>query len=388
MKLEKVREGKAEVLVWKGEKVSSELPVFYNPEMEFNRNMSVACIAVFAGDFEKELVICDALSASGIAGIRYAKELRNVAEIWLNDKNPRAVELVVKNLSLQGVRLKRKNELWQSSGKPKFVVTRKDACALLSQNVFNVVDIDPYGSPSPFLDSLARGIYWKGFACVTATDTAPLCGTYPTACFRKYGIKSFRCDFSKELGLRILVTAIIREFAKHDKAFVPVFCFYYRHFFRVYGRASSRESEITKILKKHGFISFCERCGRRFFQEEPVLFCECGGKTLFAGEVYLGEIWNRGFILSLIEELGKRRFEREKRLAEIVLEEAELQEEAFYDLHPLSSRLGTSPPKTETVIKNLENLGFKACKTHFASTGIRTNASFEEIVKILKERER
>ncbi len=386
MELVKIREGGTEVFVWKGERISSDLPVFYNPEMEFNRNISVASIAVFAEEFDKELRICDALSASGIAGIRYGREIKNLSEIWLNDKNPRAIELIIKNLSLQGLKLTKINGKWESLSKPKFIVTKKDACRLLSENVFSVIDLDPYGSPVPFIDSVARSIYWNGFVCITATDTAPLCGTYPLACFRKYGVKSFRCHFSKELGLRILVSTIIREFAKHEKAFLPLFGFYHKHFFRVHGRASPRESEITKLLKNFGFVSFCEKCGMWFVGEEPQPRCKCGEKMKITGEIYLGEIWNKRFILDVIDELKRRGFKKEQKLAEIILRESEITNPFFYDLHFISSTLNKSPVKIEHVINSLRQLGYKACRTHFASTGIRTDANYDEVVKAIKSK--
>ena len=52
---------------------------------------------------------------------------------------------------------------------------------------FDVVDIDPYGSAAPFLDSAVQSASSGGLLCITCTDMAVLCGNHPEACFAKYG---------------------------------------------------------------------------------------------------------------------------------------------------------------------------------------------------------
>ena len=49
-----------------------------------------------------------------------------------------------------------------------------------------MVDIDPFGTPSPFIESAAISAKAGGMLCVTATDTSALCGTYKEPCIRKY----------------------------------------------------------------------------------------------------------------------------------------------------------------------------------------------------------
>ena len=39
---------------------------------------------------------------------------------------------------------------------------------------FDVVDLDPYGSPTPFLDGAVQSVAEGGLLCVTATDLAVL----------------------------------------------------------------------------------------------------------------------------------------------------------------------------------------------------------------------
>ena len=55
---------------------------------------------------------------------------------------------------------------------------------------FDVIDIDPYGAPSIFLDAAVQAVKEGGLLCVTATDMPVLCGQYPETCFAKYGATS------------------------------------------------------------------------------------------------------------------------------------------------------------------------------------------------------
>ncbi|RLF76380.1 tRNA (guanine(10)-N(2))-dimethyltransferase, partial [Thermococci archaeon] len=83
MELGEVREGKARILVPKAARIY-DAPVFYNPAMAFNRDISVLALKVI-----KPEEALDALSATGVRGIRYALETP-VREVWLNDINGEA----------------------------------------------------------------------------------------------------------------------------------------------------------------------------------------------------------------------------------------------------------------------------------------------------------
>src|SRR3990170_1628488 len=210
----KIKEGKIEIF--------QDKEVFYNPLAELNRDLSVSALQVFQKQTKLKLNILDALAATGVRGIRYAKEVKGIKEMVLNDKNPRAVKLIKRNVKLN------------KAGTCK--TERKDANILLREKIFNVIDLDPFGSPNVFLDSAAKSIWHKGFLMVTATDTAPLCGTYPEACLKKYGIESIKTDFYNELGIRILITHIMQNVFRYERAFVPVFVLANKHYFRVFGK--------------------------------------------------------------------------------------------------------------------------------------------------------
>ncbi len=369
MELVKIKEGETELFVYKGEKISSDLPVFYNPNMKINRNLTVCAVSVFKDSYRASMKFCDSLAASGAMGLRVAKEaLTESDEVILNDKNPKAVELIKRNVELNSLKNCR--------------VENKDANFLLNQEIFTVVDIDPFGTPAPFLDSCAKGVFWKGMLFITATDTAPLCGTYPQTCLRKYGITSFRSDFSKELGIRILISSIIKACAVHEKAFIPFLSLSKRHFFRVMGKIERGKGRINRLFKNFDYISYCQKCAKVYKGIEKK--CECGNETNITGSIYLGNLWNKKFIEQLVEESRKRKFTEEEKLLNIIYRECEIEQYFYFNTHALAERLKKSPPKIAKLIELLKSSGYKASKTHFSEVGIRTNAPLEEFVKFLK----
>ena len=53
------------------------------------------------------------------------------------------------------------------------------------------VDLDPYGSPSVFLDSAVQSVVDGGMLMCTATDMAVLCGGNAEVCYSKYVFPAF-----------------------------------------------------------------------------------------------------------------------------------------------------------------------------------------------------
>ena len=73
---------------------------------------------------------------------------------------------------------------------------------------YDVIDLDPYGSACPFIDSAVQAVSDGGLLIVTCTDTAILSGNYPEVCFAKYGCMPLKPKFHTEMSLRILLNAL------------------------------------------------------------------------------------------------------------------------------------------------------------------------------------
>jgi len=66
-----IQEGKARLYMQIPSIVSSRMPVFYNPHMVVNRDMSLLVVLASLGE---GAIICDPMGASGIRGIRFLLE--------------------------------------------------------------------------------------------------------------------------------------------------------------------------------------------------------------------------------------------------------------------------------------------------------------------------
>ena len=367
MKLELKKEGKIKFFVPAARKITKKDEVFYNPEMEFDRDLSEIIVSIL-----KPKKICDCLAASGVRGLRY-KSVLDSAEVVANDKNPKALELIKENARLNKLEIR---------------VENKDANVLLLEEKFDFVDIDPFGSPVYFLDSCARAIRNRGIIAITATDTAPLCGTYPGTCLRRYGVKSLKVDFVKELGLRILISAAIRNFARYELAFTPIFSYYRKHYFRVFGRIERGAKRVTKLLEQFNYLSYCQKCGWR--KEGIYEKCEfCGNKISLIQEIYLGNFAQKEFCNQILEKLeGKTIIDKvlppnvkESGTHPSTLIRAVRDEQnypPYYEIHWLCKLNKKQPKRMELLLKKLEGR-----RTHFSPLGIKTKKSFSEIIKCL-----
>jgi tRNA (guanine26-N2/guanine27-N2)-dimethyltransferase len=339
---------------------------FYNPASEFQRDISISVAQAWQRLSGHKLSICDALSASGIRGIRYASEVKGVKAVTLNDKNPAAVSVIKRN-----IRLNKLSRLCK--------VSRADANVLLHENIFNFIDLDPYGSPNLVLDSAARSIWHKGFLAVTATDTAPLSGIFPFATMRKYAIASFRgAPFYSELGLRTLLSYIILTLARRDRAFIPMLCHATRHYFRCYGKIE-HSGAIEQLLEQFGFVSYDAKTGEYKLGSSP----EKG--WLFAGPLYLGPLHDHSFVTKVANDLKTRDFKQKPaELKLLKMLEAEATVPAFYyDLHILASLLKRRLPTMDGAIKQLQKKGHVAMRTHFDDFALKSNAPYKEVTRLL-----
>ena len=70
--------------------------LFYNPEMEINRDIISSTIGVL-----KAKVVCDGHSASGVKGIRSAMENNSVEKVYLVDYSEKCCNVIIKNIELK-----------------------------------------------------------------------------------------------------------------------------------------------------------------------------------------------------------------------------------------------------------------------------------------------
>tara|TARA_B110000285_G_C14998927_1_gene550379 strand:+ start:620 stop:973 length:354 start_codon:yes stop_codon:yes gene_type:complete len=102
---------------------------------------------------------------------------------------------------------------------------------------FDVVDLDPYGSAIPFLESTIGCMKNGGLLCVTFTDMAVLCARKPHVASYKYGSVPLPNRYCHEFALRMVLHMISTMTNRHGKVIEPLMSltvdFYVRLFIRI-----------------------------------------------------------------------------------------------------------------------------------------------------------
>jgi tRNA (guanine26-N2/guanine27-N2)-dimethyltransferase len=389
---ETVSEGKVRVLVPKLEAFKkqpcdyapSKAPVFYNPVMELNRDVSVLAFQAYQRIGDRDISICDPLTGSGVRGVRFAAEIHGIKKVVISDINERSFKLALCNVHL--------NKL-----EDRITVQHKDANCLLScygapHQRFDIVDVDPFGSPVPYLDSAVRALRNNGLLAATATDLAPLCGVHAKACIRKYGGKPLRTEYCHELAVRLLAGYVAIVAAKQDIGVRVVFSHSSDHYIRVYAQINYGAKKADTSLKSLGYVLHCFNCFHRELAEaiSPQLFekCpECDSKMSWAGPLWLGKIFDSDFCEAMMQENKRTPFRNSRRITKLLSlakDEAEAPT-TYYVIDHISDKLSSVVPSVSVMLRNLRDNEFQAVQTHFNSRGIRTNAPALIMQELLKK---
>jgi tRNA (guanine26-N2/guanine27-N2)-dimethyltransferase len=353
--------------------------VFYNRMMNLNRDIAV----LFASSHfppSRQLRVCDPMTASGVRAARYALEAPNVLTVLAADNESETVQVARTCISM--------NQLTE-----RVTVVESDANLLLLNHVkerFDLVDLDPFGSPAPFFENALRATLDGGVIAATATDMGPLTGARAAACTRKYGARPLRSEFGKEMAVRILAACLERIAGRLELGVEIAFAHASDHYARIYAQVNKGRRSANLSSKSLGFLEYCPRCLRRDAHnslESIRTTCgDCGARTKIGGPVWTGPIWNAYTVRAMIERtptLESRRLTELQSTLTRILEEH--QSPAFhYTTNAFSSILGLKPPALRRVLNALARAGFTATGTHFSPNGFRTDAPCKDITSTFR----
>ena len=373
--METMQEGKAGIKAYAAETVSKDMPVFYNPVMKLNRDISVLLLNSID---KKNMQVALPLAATGVRGIRLILELKKgkIKSISFNDNSNDAVKLIKSNLKLNKIK----------PGK-NIKISNLDAnLFILNSKGFDYIDIDPFGSPNFLLDSSIKRLTREGILAVTATDTGALCGSYKNACLRKYSGKPLRNEFCHETGLRILISKVQSIGAQYDKALTPIFSYSKEHYFRVFLKCIKGKKKVDELMKNIGYIVHCSSClfrktARDIFNSNkcPV----CGSRLDYAGPLWLGQLWDKKLVTSMCKNLECKELVK---FFDIIKNESKISSVGFYDVAKVVKHNKLkNVPKKDLLINEIKKAGFKAAETHIKPNSIRSNIELKELLKLIKK---
>lgn len=353
-----------------GIKLTTRKNVFYNPAMARCRSISSLAVSAIGG----KLDVVDAFCATGIRGIRYAKENRNVKHLTFIDMEQAAISLARNNAK---------------SNKLKAEFKKGNMSRLAFETNADFLEIDPFGTPSPYLLDGFRYFNPKktAYISITATDVAVLCGGKTAACMKNYHAKPLNNEFTHESGLRILIKRIAEVAAEFNMGIEPLVSFSDKHYLKTIIRVKRGAKLAHESLKKLGHVFYCPHCGFRGHAQFPPPACpECDAKTQFAGPLWLGELHESSSIKRMRELNEKRDYSEKEQIGHMLsLMGGEVgMPPYYYNIHKVCKlqRLGDLP-KMESVVKMLRKKGYKVARTHFSPTSIKTDAPYRKILEVL-----
>ncbi len=357
--------------------------VFFNVHQEINRDFSVLALRAYALKNNKsELDICEPLCGSGIRSCRYAIETPS-SRIFCNDLNLNAIRVAKKNINKLSKENSEKIRIFNMEGN---LFLKK---LNMKDLIFDFIDIDPYGTPVPFVHNSIQLITSEGLLAFTATDLASLVGLYPKALYAKYSISHYdiRIGNVHEIATRALITGIQHVGLTLNQSLIPILSFYHRHFVRCF---FIRFRGVNRVVSQIGFINYCYNCQARF----PSLLgtknstCpECNSLIRFKiGPLFIGQIQNEEYLSLMLNDKHLLNLGTRKKLIKLLLlmiEETSINLPWSFEIPVLAQKIGVVVPSMGKLISKLAEKGYSCHRTHFSGTCLKTDAQETEIVSVI-----
>ncbi|GCB79978.1 hypothetical protein scyTo_0019640 [Scyliorhinus torazame] len=201
---------------------------------------------------------------------------------------------------------------------------------------FDVIDLDPYGSPSQFIDAAVQAVSEGGLLCVTCTDMAVMAGNSAETCYSKYGSMSLKSKFCHEMALRIILHNLDLRANCYQRYIVPVLSVSVDFYIRVFVQVFSGQARVKASASKQALIYNCVGCGTFHIQRMGKMVsygnnykytassgppvgaeCEhCCQRHLLGGPIWAEPIHDQGFVKRVLQsvEHNPKRFKTSDRI--------------------------------------------------------------------------
>ena len=402
-----------------GPSAKSSGELFYNPAMAGSRTRSVL---LFRHAMEEGMLgdgtvyALDGLTASGLRARRWLNELPGGMSSRISatmvDLEKEALDWAISS----------HKEFPPSDGAGDLQAFQGDLRTAVLSSGRHWIDIDPYGSPVPFIDSAMQSMARSGVMEVSATDTAALTGSSKTALMRRYGARVRTDCLAHDSGMRVMLSNIARIAARHDRTIEPLLSIWDSHHLRVSFRVLKSVSSANIFEERVGWRVFAPCKEEVESSIDSGLQPESGGDALpmhcmlplnfpvdrkdprVSGPLWIGPTGDRGAMSSMSEERAQescgptpisndpvgwdqKRFEVERRrVAKSVRNIAE--ESQVIDscnlvvVDDLAAWLGTgAPPSPRKIVQMLREKGHLAAISSYGKPSFRTAAPWEAVVE-------
>ena len=246
----------------KGPKSKADIPVFHNPAMTGSRTRSVLLMEQCLRENwvtkpGAPLRALDGLAASAVRSRRWLTEI----------PSPEVERLRVTAVDSDEIALS-----WAQSNHRRYPpnispiseddfphhdkglrLLGGDLRARVLESGWQWIDLDPYGPPTPFIDTVMQGLARKSVLEITATDTAALCGAAVDSARRRYGAMGVVDDLRHDTAMRIMLGYVASVAARHDRAMEPLMCIFDDHHVRVSVLLRKSKEEASMFAENIGW---------------------------------------------------------------------------------------------------------------------------------------
>ncbi|KAG2368617.1 tRNA methyltransferase [Suillus spraguei] len=377
-----------------------------------------------------KFVLLEALSATGLRSIRYAKEIPLVRFVIANDLSASATAAMKRNVELNGLGPPSPDPADSASSsvvlehqslpdRGKVRINEGDACALMyshrtEKTRVDVVDLDPYGTAAPFIDGAVQCVNDGGLLCVTCTDLSVLATTnYHEKCFSNYGGIPVKAEYCHEAALRLVLNTLSTSAGRYGRYIEPLLCLSIDFYVRLFVRVHSAPIEVKKTASKTAMYYVCQGC--QSFYEQPLgrlvekahertgnvntLFktqagppvpqkcTECGSALHVAGPMWSGPLHNNGFVSKVLEHLESNQDKygtavRMKGMLTVANEE--LHVPFYFTPSRIAGFFHSICPPLDDVASALLNAGHIVSRSHALPGSLKTSATREDVHDVFR----
>ena len=321
--------------------------------MAADRDLAVAVVRAWAAG-RTDLRGWELHGATGVRGLRLVHETGAFRELLLTDSHPAAVGALSANA-----------RPW-----PAVRVRAADARDRPPEAPFDYVDVDPYGSPLPFLETALGAVVDHGRLAVTATDLMVLAGAQAEACRRRYGARPVRGRLGPEGGLRILLATAARTAGALGRSIRPVLAYSRAHTVRAY----------LEVGAASEFPDRTEELDAATWRGPPL-----GDGGPF-GPLWTGPLFDPALVDRLEVPAGAARPREVAYLLDRFRAEARVDVPFYYEPNGIARRLGlAAPTPLAAYAEELGVAGFRCARTHARPEGFRTDAPRERVEQIARQ---
>ncbi|ESA36165.1 hypothetical protein N836_08430 [Leptolyngbya sp. Heron Island J] len=367
------QEGKARFAIAKG-MATGTATAFYRSTSQIGRDLAVLAAAIYRQQHGRLRVI-DAMTGCGVRPLRYHLEA-GAEWVWANEGNPDLQAVLSANLH-------------QGMAPDTYRITHQDANQLFfscaqQQDYYDLIDIDSFGSPTPFVNTALWAIKFGGLLYLTSTDGRTTSGHALERSVQMYGACARSHPAVHEQGLRLLIGCAAKQAATRGFHIEPVFSIFNGSIHRVMVRVVTGSWQD----KHYGFLAYCHSCGQfrtADWRQLGQLGCEvCGTAPVVSGPMWLGPLHDAAYIAQMAALAHQWRWpQRLQRLLAIMGEETAMPP-YYYPLAEIGRRGQMDVPARDRLIRRICDRSYRATRTHLDSQAIKTNAPLAVCLEIAR----